>query len=97
MKATLYARVSTNEQRKESIDDQLRECRELCRRHGFEVVAEFCDRGRSGNETNVGTRRCESSEPPCPSRLGGGECCWGLLLRPNAWVTLKPLRSSGRS
>jgi site-specific DNA recombinase len=52
MKATLYARVSTNEQRKESIDDQLRECRELCRRHGFEVVAEFCDRGRSGNETN---------------------------------------------
>jgi site-specific DNA recombinase len=52
MKATLYARVSTNEQRKESIDDQLRECRELCRRHGFEVVAEVCDRGRSGNEAN---------------------------------------------
>jgi site-specific DNA recombinase len=52
MKATLYARVSTNEQRKESIDDQLRECRELCRRHGFEVVGEFCDRRRSGNEAN---------------------------------------------
>lgn len=52
MKATLYARVSTNEQRKESIDDKVRECRELCRRHGFEVVAEFCDLGRSGNEAN---------------------------------------------
>jgi DNA invertase Pin-like site-specific DNA recombinase len=52
MKATLYARVSRNEQRKESIDDQLRECRELCRRHGFEVAGEFCDRGRSGNEAN---------------------------------------------
>jgi DNA invertase Pin-like site-specific DNA recombinase len=52
MKATLYARVSTNEQRKESIDDQLRECRELCRRHGFDVVAEFCDRARSGNEAS---------------------------------------------
>jgi DNA invertase Pin-like site-specific DNA recombinase len=40
----MYARVSTNEQRKESIGDQLRECRELCRRHGFEVAGEFCDR-----------------------------------------------------
>jgi DNA invertase Pin-like site-specific DNA recombinase len=28
MKAALYARVSTDEQRIESIDDQLRECRE---------------------------------------------------------------------
>jgi hypothetical protein len=26
MKGALYARISTNEQRKESIDDQLREC-----------------------------------------------------------------------
>ena len=52
MKAVLYTRVSTDEQRKESIDDQLRECRELCRRHGFEIIDEFCDRARSGNETN---------------------------------------------
>jgi hypothetical protein len=50
MKAILYARVSTNEQRKEYIDDQLRECRELCRRHGFDAVGEYCDRARSGNE-----------------------------------------------
>jgi len=52
MKAALYARVSTDEQRKESIDDQLRECRELCRRHGFTVIDEFSDRARSRNETN---------------------------------------------
>jgi DNA invertase Pin-like site-specific DNA recombinase len=52
MKAALYARVSTNEQRKESIDDQLRECRELCRRHNFNVINEYSDRGRSGNEVN---------------------------------------------
>ncbi len=38
MKAALYARISTNEQRKESMDYQLRECRELCRRHNFSVV-----------------------------------------------------------
>jgi site-specific DNA recombinase len=52
MKAAIYARVSTNEQRKESIDDQLRECRELCRRHDFSVIDEFSDRGLSGNEVN---------------------------------------------
>jgi site-specific DNA recombinase len=52
MKAALYARVSTNEQRKESIDDQLRECRELCRRHDFSVIDEYSDRGQSGNEVN---------------------------------------------
>jgi site-specific DNA recombinase len=52
MKAALYARVSTNEQRKESIDDQLRECRELCRRHDFDVIEEYSDRGQSGNEVN---------------------------------------------
>jgi site-specific DNA recombinase len=52
MRAALYARVSTDEQRKESIDDQLRECRELCHRHGFETVAEFSDKARSGNEAN---------------------------------------------
>jgi site-specific DNA recombinase len=52
MRAALYARVSTDEQRKESIEDQLRESRELCRRQGFDVTAEFCDRARSGNDTN---------------------------------------------
>jgi hypothetical protein len=52
MKAALYACVCTNEQPEESIDDQFRECRELCRRHGFRVVGEFSDRGRSGNDTN---------------------------------------------
>jgi hypothetical protein len=52
MKAALYARVSTDEQRKESIDDQLRECRDVCRRQGFDVIGEFCDRARSGNEMN---------------------------------------------
>jgi DNA invertase Pin-like site-specific DNA recombinase len=52
MKAALYARVSTDEQRKESIDDQLRECRELCRRHGFDSIDEFSDHARSGNEVN---------------------------------------------
>jgi site-specific DNA recombinase len=58
VKAVLYPRVSTDEQRKESIDDQLRECRELCRGQGFEVIDEFCDRARSGNETNRPGYQC---------------------------------------
>ena len=52
MRSALYARVSTNEQRKESIADQLRECHELCGRHGFGVIGEFSDYGLSGSETN---------------------------------------------
>src|SRR5579862_6174553 len=52
MKAALYARVSTNEQRQESIADQLRACHGLCRRHDFQVVNEFSDYARSGNEVN---------------------------------------------
>ncbi len=52
MRAALYARVSTDEQREESLEDQLRECRELCHRHGFEVVKEFTDFALSGNASD---------------------------------------------
>lgn len=52
MKAALYARVSTDDQREESLEDQLRECRDLCKRHGFEVAEEFSDYGLSGNESD---------------------------------------------
>jgi resolvase-like protein len=47
MKATLYARVTWNEH-KASIKDQLRECRSLCHRHGFDINAEFADTRLSG-------------------------------------------------
>lgn len=50
MKAAIYARISTDIQRKQSIDDQLRECRVLCDRLGFLVKGEYCDRSFSGNE-----------------------------------------------
>jgi len=50
MRAAIYARVSTDNQRRESIDDQLRECRILCERLGFVVRSEYSDRALSGNE-----------------------------------------------
>jgi site-specific DNA recombinase len=48
MKAALYARFSTDLQREESIDDQLRVAERLAKHHGFEVVARFSDAAISG-------------------------------------------------
>jgi len=48
MKAALYARFSTEKQRELSIDDQIRVCRDLCRRDGFEVVGIYKDQAISG-------------------------------------------------
>ncbi|QOJ37268.1 MAG: recombinase family protein [Nitrospira sp.] len=44
-RVALYARVSTDGQ---SVENQLRELREVARRHGWEIVGEFVDRGISG-------------------------------------------------
>jgi site-specific DNA recombinase len=48
MRAAIYARFSTELQRKESIDDQYRACERVARAEGFEIVARFADRGVSG-------------------------------------------------
>ncbi len=46
--AVIYARFSCNKQREASIDDQLRVCREWCRREGYAIAAEYCDYAISG-------------------------------------------------
>ena len=46
-KAVLYARFSSDNQREESIEAQLRAMREYCERNGAVVVREYCDRARS--------------------------------------------------
>jgi site-specific DNA recombinase len=51
MRAAIYARYSTDLQRKESIEDQHRVCERLAERHGFEVVARFSDAAISGGTT----------------------------------------------
>jgi site-specific DNA recombinase len=51
MRAALYARYSTDLQRKESIADQLRTCERLADRHGFTVALRFNDEAISGGTT----------------------------------------------
>lgn len=52
--AVIYARFSSSKQREESIEDQVRVCREYAEKHGLKVVKVFKDEGRSG--TNVDHR-----------------------------------------
>lgn len=47
-RAAVYARFSTDLQRDRSIDDQVALCRTFAERSGYEVVATFHDRARSG-------------------------------------------------
>lgn len=44
MNATIYARYSSDSQREESIEGQLRECREYAERNGMTVVGSYIDR-----------------------------------------------------
>ena len=47
MKAVIYARYSSHNQREESIEGQLHECHEFAQKNGFTVVDEYCDRAIS--------------------------------------------------
>lgn len=48
MKAVIYARYSSHNQREESIEGQLRVCHEFANEQGFTVVGEYCDRALTG-------------------------------------------------
>lgn len=48
MKAAVYARYSSDKQRGESIDDQIRVCTEFAEREGMEVCAIYADAAQSG-------------------------------------------------
>jgi len=52
MKVAIYARYSTDMQRNESIEDQVRVCRNIADREGWEITEVFSDKGISGSETN---------------------------------------------
>ena len=47
MKAVIYARYSSDGQREESIEGQLRECKEYTDRHNITIVATYIDRAQS--------------------------------------------------
>ena len=48
MKAVIYARYSSNSQRDESIDGQIRECTAYTQRYDIQIVGEYIDRAISG-------------------------------------------------
>ena len=47
MNAVIYARYSSNNQREESIEGQLRECKEYADKNGIAVVRTYIDRALS--------------------------------------------------
>ena len=52
MNAVIYARYSSDKQNEQSIDGQLRYCREYAERMGYAVVGEYVDRAMSGTKDN---------------------------------------------
>lgn len=48
MRAVIYARYSSHNQREESIEGQLRRCHDYAEQNGFTVVGEYIDRAISG-------------------------------------------------
>lgn len=44
MKGVIYARYSSDSQREESIEGQIRECKEYADRKGITIVATYIDR-----------------------------------------------------
>ena len=52
MKAVIYARYSSAEQREESIEGQLRECQEYAERHNLTIINTYIDRALSAKSDN---------------------------------------------
>ena len=52
MKAVIYARYSSDSQRDESIDGQIRECKEYAERNGLKVLSCYIDRALSAKTDN---------------------------------------------
>ncbi len=52
MNAVIYARYSSDNQREESIEGQLRECGEFAERKGYTVVKTYADRAISGKKAD---------------------------------------------
>ena len=50
--AALYARFSSDNQREESIDAQIRACREYAKNNGLEVVNVYTDSAKTGTNSN---------------------------------------------
>ena len=52
MKAVIYARYSSDNQREESIEGQIRECQSFAERKGYTVIRTYIDRALSGTRAD---------------------------------------------
>ena len=52
MKAVIYARYSSDNQREESIEGQLRECKEFAEKNGMVILNSYIDRALSAKTDN---------------------------------------------
>lgn len=52
MTGVIYARYSSDNQREESIEGQLRECKEFAKRNDIKIVGEYIDRAKSATTAN---------------------------------------------
>ena len=52
MKAVIYARYSSDNQREESIEGQLRECKEYAEKNGIMILCSYIDRALSAKTDN---------------------------------------------
>ena len=67
MTAVIYTRYSSDNQREESIEGQIRECTAYAEKNGFTVVKHYIDRAISAKTDN----RPEFQQIPSPRLL-----CW---------------------
>ena len=64
MKAVIYARYSSDSQREESIEGQLRECQEYAERNGITILCSYIDRAlsaRTADRPEFQRRKLENS------------------------------------
>ena len=52
IKAVIYARYSSDSQTEQSIEGQLRVCKEFAERNGYVIVKEYIDRAKTGTNDN---------------------------------------------
>ncbi len=57
MTAAIYARYSSDKQTEESIDAQVRACREYAAHHGFSIVGVYADEAISGKGSKTASRK----------------------------------------
>ena len=62
MTAVIYARYSTDSQREESIEGQIRECTAYAEKNGFTVVKHYIDRAISAMTVNRPEKKKKDSE-----------------------------------